>query len=395
MFNCNADTADRPFVHRGMPDASGSPFEPMVLLADLDHSINSQDSYPSAPRTNTGTPMFIAVECASAQNTDYNHYFEEDGLKIALQGIESDEKGRAAFAAAFPNGDQDFMQKLEKVLDEEIPKRGPAKDENLSRNQEVFQQRPLHDVESVFWVFLWAFARAQPLDLQYHEVDPGALSNFKYFCETMLHHVVQDGDTEAPRAQWLYGHHIHRLFHPRLAVFERIFDRMSRYLSIPWHLYDPDKIDKTHAFVAARRLILNALTRNDVEDLDIPLDTEWPRATSKSDRFLREKYVAAQMRPSTADPQPLSLALELRETKSSHRACALSGSTSAHAALVPMHQVASGSGAVTTRTPFSIHPITPASSSLPCRRNKRKLEPDDSDDLHPKKKIVLEWSGYT
>ncbi|KZW02365.1 hypothetical protein EXIGLDRAFT_706570 [Exidia glandulosa HHB12029] len=276
MFATGLDVTDRPFVRKaGSAGAAG--FESCALLADFDLSVDETTSDDTLRRERTGTPMFIAVERLNPEDCTFNVLLSRRRLLANLSEVENSDKGRKAFNAAFPAGDGGFMDSFKGMIDEECERRDRDETEPINRNG---KHEPRHDVESAWWVFLWAFARALPRGLAPTAGTDAEWREFNGFCKVMLFHSAQSDDWAAARARFLFFANIKWLFHPRLVGFEKLFKALASYLSIPWHLYSDMPHD--HAHTACERLILAALV-SDNDALDVELDTEQPRVTTALD----------------------------------------------------------------------------------------------------------------
>lgn len=155
---------------------------------------------------------------------------------------------------------------------------------------------PRHDAESLFWVTLWAFARARPRGSSTSE---GKASYFNVFCRDMLSHKIGE---EASRKMYLNPDMLDpRILHSSFSDLMVLFKAMASYLSVPWHLYANDpyiKAHSEHVHTAFRRLIL-AFLLCDAPDLDIELDTEQPRFTNAFGDVAR-----ARQQPSSKKARP-------------------------------------------------------------------------------------------
>ncbi|EJD52251.1 hypothetical protein AURDEDRAFT_142956 [Auricularia subglabra TFB-10046 SS5] len=293
----NPETQHRPCIRKLMRDAGysdGLPPVSSVLLADLDHAVDMKEvERHSQLRERTGTPMFIAVELsdftAVAYHTNAHHTW--DALREALKRVEKHPLGSELLQAAFPDDDGKFWANLEAVILSE-----------KERTETVFlDERPVHnprhDAESAFWVYLWAFLRAQPLHGRFETQK--MLRPSSDFSLGLLKHEIgpNKGCPDAHRAKCFYGPDavFRNLFYPAFRVFEGMFKMMAIYLRVPWHLYP--FVQANHAQIAFRRIIFGVLLTAPADKLDVALNTGRPRlilepSTHKS----RKKSAAADSR---------------------------------------------------------------------------------------------------
>ncbi|EJD46872.1 hypothetical protein AURDEDRAFT_163934 [Auricularia subglabra TFB-10046 SS5] len=273
----------------GIPDA-----QPSILLADLDHALklsesdivvgpdgkaagsNDQLGNEDAKAEKTGTPMFMSVQLLD----DSAIFFGKQSLDELWEAFKLAEESTDSFSQAFPQGDAEFMARFKAVRKAERKRKQPRHDE---MRVPVDMHNLRHDAESMYWVFLWAFARARPIDADPNETAPAA---FDQFCAGMLRQNTGRQPDQTERATWLIPSTVVRLFHPLLCDFESLFMQMATYLSIPWHLY-PDMPDD-HVQSAFRRLILAFRFDNEnVDALGVRLDTAAPRFTRAFVNVLR------------------------------------------------------------------------------------------------------------
>ncbi|KZV91522.1 hypothetical protein EXIGLDRAFT_837092 [Exidia glandulosa HHB12029] len=267
-------------------------FMPCTLVADFDHSADIKQLQDKQQQLNirerTGTNMFIACDLSKPGCVPYTNNSKPLLKALALVGL--NRRGPAALAAAFPeHDDAGFLDMIKRVVAEESER----------QDQVTFEERapppvpkglhePRHDAESLFWVHLWGCARAQPL---LSTVPDDDRSYFNEFCSTMLSHRIRGGNKEAGRARYLTPQALEKdLFHPRFHRVQILFAHMILYLTIPWHLYQDDPYIKEHpdhAHVAFRRLLLWMLLRDDMSELDDPLNTEEPRVAENLEKVLQ------------------------------------------------------------------------------------------------------------
>ncbi|EJD43126.1 hypothetical protein AURDEDRAFT_167805 [Auricularia subglabra TFB-10046 SS5] len=248
---------------------------PTVLLTDLDHAIdkNVLGLQKGDDRERTGTAMFISFEL-SDDKAQYPHLGPPAWANLldALTFVDHNTLGAAAFSRAFPNGDGGLVEQLKTIRELELNRHHYGK---LSGRP---THNPRHDAESIYWLLLYAFARARPRGAP-QETDEARLNQLAAFCNTMLTHKVGD---ETARRQYLSpdGLLLQGLFHPSLSAFEDLLRAMGSYLSIPWHCY-PTTVSPDHVHIAFRRMLLGYLLRLDAAPLDQALDTERPRRLEK------------------------------------------------------------------------------------------------------------------
>ncbi|KZV86739.1 hypothetical protein EXIGLDRAFT_840513 [Exidia glandulosa HHB12029] len=268
-------------------------FMPCTLVTDFDHSADIEQLADKQQKLNirerTGTNMFIACDLSEPGSVFYEN--PSEALPIVLAAVDTNPKGRAALAAAFPdNDDNGFIDMVERVVAQEN-KRRVQLDLKLVPPVPIPDRlhQPRHDAESLFWAHLWGSARAQPRVGEFPDSDDR--SNYKEFCATMLRHKIHGGNREAGRAFYLGPQALKRLFfHPHFKRVQELFLFMALYLSIPWHIYEHEAYIQEHpdhAHVAFRRLLLGMLLRDDMPELDVELNTEEPRVIEGLDEALQ------------------------------------------------------------------------------------------------------------
>ncbi|EJD52351.1 hypothetical protein AURDEDRAFT_180970 [Auricularia subglabra TFB-10046 SS5] len=249
-----------------------------VLLADWDHSIK----VPEEPQLSgtAGTSMFIAIEMSAPRPIRFkDHHVLR--MKTFLAQVETNHA--VEFARAFPNGDGDFMGNFQRIMDAEGERMEASRNFSSPPSLKTRHARR-HDVESIYWVFTWAFARARPIDSS-----PGddIIDELGAFCKAMLSHAIGGPLGEAERKKFLLPPGAcDDLFHPDLRPLETLFNSIAAYLSIPWYRYCGETaiqpvMPENHAHIAVRRIILGfALDPENADALRIDLDTEVPRHSS-------------------------------------------------------------------------------------------------------------------
>ncbi|EJD48560.1 hypothetical protein AURDEDRAFT_183450 [Auricularia subglabra TFB-10046 SS5] len=229
---------------------TGRKAPPASLLVDLDHgaittTLNSDAYQPRLRRT--GTPMFISLELSATYEIEYTFAWSSLGQVVTkLRSVEE----QAFFTQAFPDDDGRFMRDLLRVLEAEKTRDGEA-----TTNPDT-PHLPRHDVESFYWVLLWAFSRACPngSDPDGGDISPQLLDTYSQFVNDMLGHKPR---FENKRVHYLFSlSNCARLLHPKLARrFSSLLKDIAIYLSVPWHLYDTDLLPD-HAHIAVQRLLL-------------------------------------------------------------------------------------------------------------------------------------------
>lgn len=219
-------------------------------------------------QVNMGTPMFISVELSSTQPQSTS----DVGFPVLprLQAID-DPKYAELRARAFP-GDSSavFMAAFARIADGEVK----------SRPKRVYTDprtphRPRHDMESLHWVVLWAFIRAAPIPRR--DIDHSAYSCFCTATKTLLDHSFGD---EVNRSGFRIWPPVAGL-DPLLKRYAPLIEDMAMYVSMPWHLYEPDPaVPRDHAHIALQRMLLSELVQlgGDTQD-DVFFDPTNPRAT--------------------------------------------------------------------------------------------------------------------
>ena len=126
-----------------------------------------------------GTPMCISVELSSPIpiHVRASHPDDVDGILDRLKKVELEQP--EIFKLAFPNDTEnaEFMEKLVNALD---------RFKRLRRFQTDPQQQhlPHHDVESFYWVFLWSFVRALPINREPENENDQNVN--RHFCNKLL-----------------------------------------------------------------------------------------------------------------------------------------------------------------------------------------------------------------
>lgn len=296
---------DRPCIKRLFGDPNG---ESSVLLTDLDHAVMLENGNPPVALANgqmVGTPMFISCEIS---NNGPGFNFPEQSFIQLQECLEDAETNLTIFHEAFPKGDGDFMAKFERVVAAELKRSQSAANEGLFKTTSSNTgPRPAprhdrrHDAESIYWVFLWAFARARPANANRDESKAASFHWHAYnsFCKDMFEHSIDGNTGEYNRSQWmLFKSKISKLFHLDLKPFEALFAQMASYLAIPWYLYcGPDAptpiMPADHVHMAFRRLILAFRFHTDYDAVrHIVLDTETPRFTTALDVKVRNQGIS-------------------------------------------------------------------------------------------------------
>ncbi|EJD52442.1 hypothetical protein AURDEDRAFT_181043 [Auricularia subglabra TFB-10046 SS5] len=289
---------ERPCIGKIFGDSTA---EPCVLLTDLDHAttLEELEKRPSDDLKTVGTPMFMSVYLATP---DARWGFQLQSLRSLRVQLQAVEARRDIFDLAFPNDDGTFMANFEKVIEaEELREVEP--DEKIPQARHDWR----HDAESIYWVFLWAYARARPLG-----TDPPEHGRFTLFCQAMLQHAMNGPAAQEARDVWLRPGEPTKLFAEELGRVQLLFQRFASYLSIPWHLYcgegGPMEKCPDHAHIALRRLILGFKidTKNETT-LSIRLNTASPRITAAFDdqtRLFATTDKRGDTEASEPDPPP-------------------------------------------------------------------------------------------
>ncbi|EJD48514.1 hypothetical protein AURDEDRAFT_162472 [Auricularia subglabra TFB-10046 SS5] len=258
--------------------------QPCALVLDLDHAALVQVIYMkgyNGRREKTGTPMFVSVELSSKTAVSSGSTRRLASIEDRLAELDN---RRDLYARAFPDGDNDFMNNFRYVVEEE-KKRIAADDKAYTDPKSL--HRPHHDVESLYWVLLWAFARACPSGHSPH----GTLNDpLTLFADVMLEHRLGE---ETLRCPLIFGEGVsEEVFHPLLREhFYPALEALAIYLSVPWQLYAPD-VHPCHAHVALRRLLLPLI--DDIVKKKIPdvsFNTAQPR-TILSRRAGQDRKIA-------------------------------------------------------------------------------------------------------
>lgn len=257
--------------------------------------------------------MFVAVEIATPR--DLEALFPYVRLTKLASSLNLSTLSDDLIRTAFPGGHHDFEEKFKKVVAQE-----EARDASGKGLRGFDGKAPLHswrhDAESLYWVLLWAFARARPLDAS-DEID----GNLDRFCGDMLEHRIDQSQTGDSRRHWRYRNELVNLFHPSLKPLGTLFGDFAEYLCIPWHLYEsvppddesapPDEgsvpqrvtVHDSHMHFAFRILLLRFLLDPEHQQvLDTPLDVTKPRYTSALQAKSRHSSVSLRHRASTGNP---------------------------------------------------------------------------------------------
>ncbi|KZV87656.1 hypothetical protein EXIGLDRAFT_773448 [Exidia glandulosa HHB12029] len=244
--------------------------EPCALLVDLDHSAEYKcgERIATGARVRTGTPMFMACELSSSSRDAALDYPRSSIVHLESQ-LEAVENLGDVFRRAFPDDDGTFMKQFRLVLEAEEQRR---KTNGKAFTNPKTPHLPRHDVESVFWVLVWCFARACPVGAPFEDARNGEFSNWAH---NMLKHTIGN---ESARWTLLGSAQILKtILHPDLASFSELLEDIAAYLIVPWDLYH-DIVDDDHVHIAIRRLLLaqiHALNNNPT--LDVKLNTLQPR----------------------------------------------------------------------------------------------------------------------
>ncbi|KZV79450.1 hypothetical protein EXIGLDRAFT_846529 [Exidia glandulosa HHB12029] len=244
--------------------------EPCALLADLDHSAEYKygERIATGARVRTGTPMFMACELSISSRDDALDYPQSSILHLESQ-LEAVDNLGDVFRRAFPDDDGTFMKQFRLVLEAEEQRR---KTNGQASTNPKTPHLPRHDVESVFWVLVWSFARACPVGAPFEDVKNGPFSEWAH---TMLKHTIGN---EGARWTLLSGaQFLKKILHPDLAPFSGLLADIAAYLFVPWDLYH-DIVDDDHVHIAIRRLLLAKIhAMNNNPTLDVQLNIMQPR----------------------------------------------------------------------------------------------------------------------
>lgn len=267
---------------------------PRALILDLDHAAISKVLYGKnykGRQEKTGTPMFVAVELSSKSPIVSGRH----SLTAIIDRLATLDRPEYAELRkrAFPDDDFQFMARFRHVASEE--------DKRIAANIEAFTDpdtphRPHHDVESLYWVLLWAFSRACPLGKSPHG---GPNDPFSLFAEVMLDHRLGE---ETIRSEKLTGNGpVPDLFDPELRphIYPALKD-LATYLAVPWHLYVND-VHPSHAHVALRRILLPLIHKiqNGKEGFkNVLFDTTQPRTILKWSAAVNRKSPTGPGTPS-------------------------------------------------------------------------------------------------
>ncbi|KZV81899.1 hypothetical protein EXIGLDRAFT_844208 [Exidia glandulosa HHB12029] len=373
-------------------------YEPCGLITDLDHSalITGLEALSKAGRRDrTGTPMFIATALSDPGSIAHMKSHGLAALAGALRLVETTESGKRALEAAFPgtHSDGQFMAMFDRVAAAEAnnkpsfvfgKKKAEAPPATLPDPATIMHE-PRHDAESLFWVTLWAFARARPRGSSTSE---GKASDFNAFCRDMLSHKIGE---EASRKRYLNPDNLDStILHPDFRELMVLFHAMASYLSVPWHLYANDpyiKAHSEHVHTAFRRLILASLL-SDAPELDIELDTEQPRFTNAFEDVVRVSSVPSTDRAATGNMESISQVLADPQRASQSQSALAAPSMQAPASSVDPQPSARD---LRAQNRASHREVAPAGSSG-SRSSKKRSRGVDNRKQAPSKKARPEQS---
>ncbi|EJD52369.1 hypothetical protein AURDEDRAFT_158095 [Auricularia subglabra TFB-10046 SS5] len=308
---------ERPCIKKIFGDANG---QPCALLTDLDHGTTFEElaKGPLNAAKTVGTPMFMSVYLEAPSAPRKYQRLDVDDLFDKLVYVEKTRPD--LFHRAFPGGDGGFIDKYRLVMENERHRRTAGRPSPVPEARHDWR----HDAESIYWVFLYAFARARPLGTG----QEGALESHAYhaFCQVMLSNSTEPLIGSPAREAWMEPSRFkEELFAPEISILEGLFEQMAIYLSLPWHIYcgedQPMAKLPGHVHIAFRRLILwFKLEPNHAEVLRVALDTEsGPRLTNAFNDDARKYAMATDKRGNTGASQMGSSTHETRSSSALKR----------------------------------------------------------------------------
>ncbi|EJD46878.1 hypothetical protein AURDEDRAFT_123719 [Auricularia subglabra TFB-10046 SS5] len=234
-------------------------FTPTGISGLLPHGARKDPSTGQRQKLeNFGTPTFISVDLVNPSSRKFPKQCLDD-LLVQFAGAQR----HSAFSSrAFLEGDAEFLAQFKQVMAAERARERPQAQNPPPPSE---PDDPRHDVQSIYWVLLWAFSHALPLGSHTDEV---VGHNYRSFCFSML----RDDVGGYNRATWLLDAMISGLSHPKLRSSENLLTCMASYLSVPWHAYP--NMPAHHVHGAFSRLILSFLSNpKNAAALEVPLDT--------------------------------------------------------------------------------------------------------------------------
>lgn len=261
--------------------------EPCALVLDLDHGAVMTELHSAAykPRKGkSGTPMFAAVELSS-----------EDPVKTTgfspslLKRLEAfDKLPEELRKRAYPNDDGTFMKVFNEIYDLEDSRSSVRHKHYGATTDPSSLHRPRHDMESLFWILLWALLRASPLF-----GTPAGLTNDLALSETaniLLNHRI--GTKEEVRSGYRRDPPVSGL-HPLFKSFGELLIDMATYLRIPWHLYEGtvEGLSPKHVHIAFRRMLLVQIYELSLNNAakDVLFNRKMPRNIRNESNFGQDR----------------------------------------------------------------------------------------------------------
>ncbi|EJD48483.1 hypothetical protein AURDEDRAFT_183400 [Auricularia subglabra TFB-10046 SS5] len=244
-------------VKSGVPSIdfilTGNPSEPCALVLDLDHGAVMTELYSEKyePRSKkSGTPMFAAVELSSAIPEATGSVTVELLARLAA----FDKLPEAWRSRAFPGDEGRFMSVFNQIFELESLRLGPRHEHHRAMTDPSSYHRPRHDMESLYWIVVWALLRASPL-LE----GPAGLARDVALsgpANVLLSHKL--GINERGRTAILQNPPTECMHDVLSSRFGELLVDMATYIRIPWHLYEGkiEKLAPNHVHIAFRRMLL-------------------------------------------------------------------------------------------------------------------------------------------
>lgn len=243
--------------------------------------------------------MFVSVEL-SAPRPQARSVLERTVLE-RLQVIDDPRYADLRKRACPGDSDVAFMAAIADVVERENKRVATPAGRRASSNP-LSLHRPRHDMESLFWVTLWALIRASPI--------PGCavdMLSYDTLCtvgNNLLDHKL---GSETNRASYLTVPPVDAL-HPVFERYKSLIADMAMYISIPWELYETivPGLPDDHAHIAFRRMFLSEICKlvpgGGVEN--ILFNRKKPRTIRTTTNFGQDRVTRPSRDTGTPAPAP-------------------------------------------------------------------------------------------
>ncbi|GJJ11348.1 hypothetical protein Clacol_005580 [Clathrus columnatus] len=273
----------------------GKEREPLCLLTDFDNASLMTDNNAVVAAQRTGTPMFIACELSYGSLAD--NLMRAANVVFTPNQFSLEGKALEAYLEIYG---QERYNDYEFWLQSIVSKSEKTKLD--SATNEIGLHRPIHDMESVYWLILWFIIKALPtgvnleLERDNHHFLEGLMLSRRIGLTGQAFSIVPF--LRSTEENWK------GLLNPVYEPLVGMLFNMSQYICMRW-LEFPEVIP-WHPHEAFKRLLLKEIIR--MTDGNCPIPIKGPRPPSKkvSDKLsgTSSSQVLSQPGPSIPELQP-------------------------------------------------------------------------------------------